>query len=389
MSPSEQIAADGADDAKNSSDHGPQSSPSSVGGIDLGDFLRERFGGGKKEMGEVQISDARILGGGASKEMWSFRVERASDRNDTSSTPQPAENSERLGRFVLRRSPPKPSDRSLPSGQLFAGSLDSEAEYAVVRAAHAGGVRLPEPLFAGRDGEGNPFCILEHIEGETLAPRLFRKQEFENTRRVLTAQMGAAAAAIHSVEVSPELIDALGPLASDNPAAASLEQYESIYRAVTPEDHPVFEIALRHLRATLPKRWSTGLVHGDFRLGNIMFGAEGLRSILDWELAHWGDPAEDLAWAAVRAWRFGRDKLAVAGLGTRAEFHRAYQEAGGEAIDEGRARWWEIFGNLRWGVITLIQASIFLDGSTRDLEKAAIGRRTAEVEAELLNLIRD
>ncbi len=128
------------------------------------------------------------------------------------------------------------------------------------------------------------------------------------------------------------------------------------------------------------------LVHGDFRMGNVLFDAGGMRAVLDWELAHIGDPAEDLAWVMVRSWRFGGGQP-VGGIGTREEFFAAYEAAGGAPVDPAWVRFWEVFGNLRWGIICLSQARTYLDGHSTSVELASIGRRTAETEWELLSLM--
>ena len=129
------------------------------------------------------------------------------------------------------------------------------------------------------------------------------------------------------------------------------------------------------------------LVHGDYRIGNVIFGPEGVRSILDWELPHLGDPLEDLGWMCTRAWRFGADENPVGGLGQREDFWAAYEKASGIHVDPEAARWWEVFGNLKWGIITISQARTHMDGLVSSVELASIGRRTVENELELLNLI--
>ena len=121
-------------------------------------------------------------------------------------------------------------------------------------------------------------------------------------------------------------------------------------------------------------------------LGNFIFGEEGLRGVIDWELAHWGDPMEDIGWLAVKSWRFG-GKQPMAGIGDREAFYRDYEAAGGFPVDRERVRFWELFGNLRWGVITITQAITYLSGRSKSVELASIGRRTAETEWELLNLL--
>jgi aminoglycoside phosphotransferase (APT) family kinase protein len=118
----------------------------------------------------------------------------------------------------------------------------------------------------------------------------------------------------------------------------------------------------------------------------MLFDEQGLNGVIDWELAHFGDPLEDLGWVMMRSWRFGGGKP-VAGVGDREPFIRAYEEEAGRTIDREQVRFWEIYANLWWGVITINQADGYLSGHNRSVELAAIGRRTAETEIELLNLL--
>jgi aminoglycoside phosphotransferase (APT) family kinase protein len=112
----------------------------------------------------------------------------------------------------------------------------------------------------------------------------------------------------------------------------------------------------------------------------------GLAAILDWELAHLGDPMEDLGWLCVRAWRFGGAQP-VAGLGTYDELFDAYEKESGIRPDFDVVRWWEILGTLKWGVICISQAATHLNGLVRSHELAAIGRRVCENEYDLIELL--
>ena len=117
-----------------------------------------------------------------------------------------------------------------------------------------------------------------------------------------------------------------------------------------------------------------------------MVGPDGLRAVLDWELAHLGDPIEDLGWFCVRAWRFGSTDPA-GGFGSRDELLAAYEAAGGGAVDPAELHWWEVLGTLKWGVICVMQATAHLTGLSRSVELAAIGRRVCETEHDLLELL--
>jgi aminoglycoside phosphotransferase (APT) family kinase protein len=150
---------------------------------------------------------------------------------------------------------------------------------------------------------------------------------------------------------------------------------------------PVFELALRWLRHRDPgpSRELT-LVHGDFRHGNLIIGPEGLRAVLDWELAHLGDPMEDLGWICVNSWRFGEIDRPVGGFGSREELFAGY-EAGGRRVDADRVTFWEVMGTLRWGVMCCGMMQRFRSGPDHSMERAMIGRRASETEIDLLRLL--
>ena len=149
---------------------------------------------------------------------------------------------------------------------------------------------------------------------------------------------------------------------------------------------PALEFGARWLTVNRPAASRRVPVHGDFRLGNLMVGPDGLRAVLDWELAHVGDAAEDLAWLCAPAWRFGGTKE-VGGFGDVAELLEVYVRAGGETIDPERFRWWLVYATVKWGTICAMQASAHLSGTTRSVELAAIGRRVCESEWDLFVLL--
>lgn len=231
------------------------------------------------------------------------------------------------------------------------------------------------------DGLGDGV-VTARIEGEALAPRWLRRPEFAAARAALTGQCAAALARLHAVPL--EHFDGL-PLAGGSAQAQRSKMFEH-YRSFA-IDVPAFDLAFAWLKGELPDLPATALVHGDFRSGNLMIGPEGLRAILDWELAHLGSPAEDLGWLCVNAWRFGEWRKPVGGFGERAELYAAYAEAGGEAIDPAEAHAWEVYGTLRWGISCLQLAHDHLSGRVMSIERAAIGRRVSEVALDLLHLI--
>ena len=315
----------------------------------------------------VMISNVRRLPGGASRETWSLDAQFEKDGVPRSLP------------LVLRRDPPGAAVETLRRN-----------EFALLQAAAESGVPVPRVHWLADDSAtlGAPFFLMDRIEGETIARRLLRDDAYAEARRVMTAQLGRILASIHSIDRAKHQLTFLAePPPEESPAANELDRYEQIFRYITPDPHPAFELALRWLRSRLPRSEERVVVHGDYRIGNVIFGPEGVRAILDWELAHVGDPMEDLGWMCVRSWRFGNDALPVGGIGTREEFFHAYETARRTTVDPERVRFWEVLGNLKWGIMTIMQAKTHLDGHVHSVELASLGRRTAEMELELLNLI--
>jgi aminoglycoside phosphotransferase (APT) family kinase protein len=332
---------------------------------DVADAVLTRL---RTQMGNacVDLCNLRQMTGGSVREIWAFDVQIGRDGRTAERRPMVF-----LG---FRTAGPE-------------GSLGPEDEFRLLEAAHAAAVPVPRPLFQGRTKADLPFYVMERIGGETLGGRVVRDERFARARGLLPAHLAAALAAIHRVPLTPDLAFLTAPPADQSPAAWEVGRLEDLYRLVTPDPHPAFELAFRWLAGNAPRGSDRALVHGDFRIGNLIVGEEGLRAVLDWELAHVCDPMEDLGWLCVRSWRFRADHLPMGGVGTREALFDAYAAATGTPVDPARVRFWEIFGNLRWGVLTIVQTRFFLGGASSSVELAGIGRRTAETEWELLNLL--
>ncbi len=278
-------------------------------------------------------------------------------------------------RWVLRREP--------AAGMSF-NSL--ETELGAVKAADLAGVAVaPTVCFepaGGRLGDGAGY-LMEFVPGTSVAPRVLRRDELATARGRLPEQLGSALAQIHSVE--PATIGGLAGGDAD-PALEACELWERELDVIG-EPLPAVEAGLRWLRLNPPSPATPTLVHGDFRLGNLIVDEHGLAAVIDWELCHAGDPAEDLAWLQIRSWRFGNDDLPVAGLGEAGPFLDAYEAAGGVRPDTDRLRWWEAMGNVKWAVICARQAHDHLTGARPSAELASLGRRICEPEWDLLELV--
>ena len=280
-------------------------------------------------------------------------------------------------RWVLRRD---------PEGSV--SLVPIEDEYALISLALRAGVPVPEPLASEPRGGrfGSAGMLMSFVDGTSVAPRILRKPEYEGARARLTAQLGEALARIHSID--PARLSGILSAAEGDPATAQLSEWERQLDEIG-EPLPAVELGLRWLRANAPGPAEPRLVHGDFRLGNFIVDESGLGAVIDWELAHLGDPAEDIGWLCIRSWRFGNDDRPVAGVGDLDEFLAAYEGAGGNPVERQRIDYWEAFGNVKWAVICARQAHDHLSGVRRSHELASLGRRICEPEWDLLRLITD
>jgi aminoglycoside phosphotransferase (APT) family kinase protein len=237
-------------------------------------------------------------------------------------------------------------------------------------------VRVCEPA----DGLGEAY-VMRRLEGETLGKRIVRDEAFASIRPGLARRCGEVLAAIHATPP-----DGLPPLATSD-AASELARYEEVYRQ-SDARRPVFEAAFRWLADRAPPLERPVLVHGDFRNGNLMIDpAKGLVGVLDWELAHLGDPAEDLGWICVNSWRFGQWRKPVGGFGDYQALLDGYAETGGAEIPLARLQFWQALGSLKWGVMCLMMYASFANGTDPSIERAMIGRRVSETEIDLVRLM--
>jgi aminoglycoside phosphotransferase (APT) family kinase protein len=301
-------------------------------------------------LGASTVTDLRRLSGGASRDTFSF---------DADGRP-----------LILQR-------------QRAAGGRDFVTESALLREARKADVPVAEVVATDVDATdeqkaaiGAAFMIVERLDGETIARKILRDDDYAGARPKLAAQCGEALAGIHSIPVG---------------AVPGLEETDQLAQYRAAQDligvpSPAFELGFRWLEQHRPASSPTTVVHGDFRLGNLIIDGDGLRAVIDWELGHLGDPMEDLSWLCTKAWRFG-NKPRVGGFGDVDDLVAAYEARSGTTIDRDALRWWETFGSLKWGVMCNMQANAHLSGAVRSVELAMIGRRVAEQEHDLMLLL--
>ena len=310
----------------------------------------------------VGMTEPELLSGGAIQENWAFEAEFAGGPF-----------AGRLG-LVLRTD----------AATGIASSLGRVEEFAVLRAAFATGVTVPEPLWACADPDviGKPFFVMRRVAGSAQGRWVTGDPALEPALPGISARVAQQLA----------LIQTIRPPRDDLPFLPSIGPAEHIaaFRAYLdrhPRPRPVLEWAARWLETHLPEKLPPVLCHRDFRTGNYMLDCAELTAILDWEFAGWGDPDEDIGWFCCKGWRFARLDREAGGIAPREVFYRAYEAAAGRHLDSERVFFWEVLANVRWAVIALQQSDRYLVGGARDLSTAIIGRRATECELELLMLL--
>lgn len=300
--------------------------------------------------GSAAIENVTRLSGGANMESWSF---------------------DRAGKgYVLRRAP----SAAFMQGRSFGHDVEAE----LVRTAHRGGVLAPEVVgeLAPGDAMGTGY-VMYRIEAEVNPAKILADPPAS-----LIHDIARELARIHAIKPSDELPI---PFLDTAAAVAELKKRFLAYGG----DRPVIALALRWCEDHLPPPADPVLVHGDFRMGNVMADANGLAAVLDWELAHWGDAHEDLAYGCLAVWRFGHFDRPAFGVSDLDTFFAAYEASGGGRVDRARFRFWLVYRTLWWALGCMQMADIWRSGADRNLERTVIGRRTSENEVDLLLLLEE
>jgi aminoglycoside phosphotransferase (APT) family kinase protein len=264
------------------------------------------------------------------------------------------------------------------------GAPGLATEAALMKAARAAGVPEPEVLgvLDEDDALGAGF-VMEWLEGETLGAKIVRDPAFEALRPRLAFECGAILARLHRVDLDATgLRDKLERMTPEVYIAQTWTRYRGFE---TPQ--PMIDFTARWLLDHLPEDTELTLVHNDFRTGNLMIGPNGVVGVLDWELAHVGDPMRDLGWLCTNSWRFGQSELPVGGFGTYEDLFRGYESVSGKPVDPVRVRFWEVFGSFWWAVACLAMAEAYRTGLDRSVERAAVGRRSSEAQIDCVNLL--
>jgi aminoglycoside phosphotransferase (APT) family kinase protein len=328
------------------------------------DYLRSRL----PDARDVTVRNLQRIPGGASRETWSFDAAWRENGKDVSEG------------LIIRRDP----DASVLE-------TDRDVEFRVVQAVH-GHVPVPRTYWLETDGAhlDRPFFVMGRIDGcETNPSRVLMDPRFFASRARISREFVECLAQIHRLDWRSLGLDFLGvPAAEDSCAPSELEKWEAVVDTDSLEPQPVLRGAFRWLRNHLPgPAQKITLVHADYRTGNFLCTPEGeIKGILDWEMAHLGDPMEDIGWVCMRPWRWLGNEL-IGGLMERGDFYRLYEELSGMKVDEDAVRFYEILGNIKLAAIFITGARSFSEGRTKNPMMAFLGRNIRRLELEVLDLM--
>ena len=251
-------------------------------------------------------------------------------------------------------------------------------EASVLRAAADRAVPVPRIVVDGSESDAldGRFLVTEFVDGETIARRILRDDNLAGARRTMAAQCGRILADLH--RIAPDEVTGL----SDGDVLEQARAHLDALGSPIPPSSSGCGGSPNTGRSGPAPRSSTATS----ATATSSSVPTGVRAVLDWELAHLGDPVEDLGWLCVKAWRFGATRP-VGGFGTVEELVAGYERPAGEPVDRTALRWWVVYGTLHWGIVCIAQALTHLRGVVRSVELAAIGRRVCEVESDLLDLL--
>ncbi len=313
----------------------------------------------------IAVTNVSRIPGGASRETWSFDASWQQAGAAVSRS------------FIARRD---------PTASLLESNNDLEFE--LYTALQGSGVPVPEPLWIERDGTWleRPFFIMSKLPGASDARTLVATPEWADVVPTVARQKAEILARIHQFDIARVPLLDRPPSAADA-ATYEVDRWERTMRQDTLEPQPVLEMALSWLRRHVPPPpKQLTLVHADYRTGNFLYDRSGITGILDWEMAHAGDPIEDLGWLMIKSWRWAGDDR-VGGLCTRDDFIKMYEAAGGGKVDRDVLKFWEVFSNFKFAIIFITGTKSIVQGKTADLLLALTAFINPGVEAELMGLI--
>ena len=257
-------------------------------------------------------------------------------------------------------------------------------EFQILKLAHQGGVRVPEPLFFCEDKEltERPFFLMRRIRGVADARTVTQVKRTSDSRNQLLAEIGTELSVIHRLNpIGSKFQFLTKPRIAPAPYVIKncLDALDAL-----PQPLPVLEWGLRWAQLNLPKATKKVMCHRDYRTGNLMIDENHLIGVLDWEFAGWCDPMEDVGWFCAKCWRFGFNDREAGGIGLRTAFYQAYEAASRRTIDHEAVKFWEVMAHIRWAIIAHQQGERFASYGEKSLEPAMTAFIAPQLEWEVM-----
>jgi aminoglycoside phosphotransferase (APT) family kinase protein len=232
-------------------------------------------------------------------------------------------------------------------------------------------VPVPEPLWLEEDAQwlDYPFFIMQELSGLESSPQAIVAPPYAEHAQKLAQQKWSILGEISKADPAAIGVDeVMRPVAPEQCWRRELDFWENDLDADELCPQPIIRAAIRWLRRNPPPpAQKVCVVHGDFRTGNVLYDTDGnIRAMLDWEMAHLGDPLEDLAWSLNPIWRWARDERA-GGLASREEAIRIWQESSGLQADPQALRWWDVFSTVKGQAIWVSGAKEFSTGKNQEV----------------------
>ncbi|HZU64313.1 MAG TPA: phosphotransferase family protein [Novosphingobium sp.] len=260
--------------------------------------------------------------------------------------------------LILRRDPP-------------ASNVDSDRahEFAAYRAIYGHGIPVPRMLLLEEDPAplGGAISLAEDLRGFHNSEYLFQQPAWAPLLPHVARQMWGTMGRLAAVPVERLDLSFTRPATREGTAAAELAYWVASLDRHDIGPEPIIRAAIRRLERWQPVAAKLALVHGDFRAGNFLYDDAGnLQAVLDWEMAHCGDPLEDLAWSLTRSFCFGKDARR-SGLAPHAEAVRLWEAASGLEADPQALWWWELFTCVKAQAIWNAAAHVWASGAGREV----------------------
>ena len=264
-----------------------------------------------------------------------------------------------------------------------AESARRSQEFAILRVAHAAGLKAPQPLWSCEDRSvtGREFFVMERLPGVASAHRVTRDPTIVSDRARLARELAENLARLHAV--APVHLGFLPTML----ARDCIAHYRRYLDGMN-DGFPALEWGLRWCEINAPKDEETTFIHRDYRTGNYLVHDGRLAGVLDWEFAAFGNPLEDIGWMFAKCWRFAGKRRPAGGIAEAADFIEPYERASGRRVTPEALVYWQVMAHVRWAVIALQQARRHLSGGEPSLELALTGHIVAELEHEIVNLTR-